>query len=872
MTQFQPVGIARVKVAAVKVVARRIIKQANAGERVVAVRPHKRRPPARKIKTTPNGVLKLAVDATLAVKLASLCDAALLITKLADSEIIPIHAKHDPVEDSRLVGDAGGYHHPSTVCLSCGTAMAHGTHCPKCKKTDKTAKAKDPSFDPKHPDECCPHCGARQERGDDGACNRCRKPWPQKSALAKLAALSSACDAMVKRADAQRIKTAAVRVIARRMVKNAGWGTAITRALDVAGNTFVRGTNRVVNTLTHTAKPFAQVTEHMAPVAARVAEPIAADAAHVLPGAVETVRAGITPVEQAAQTVAKPVEQVAQAAKPVAGGRAWLPQNVLKDRLGQTLAGAAWGGAYGGVTDPGNPQHDFWHAAGNVGLGSLVGAGLGSYGGKLMQRFPWQSRMPLQAALGGAYGYGAGDRFEHPGTGAAIGAGLGFLGPAARHIPGVRNIKPVVNALEGVGGFFEGGTFGGRGIVGSPHSVVSSVANSAIEGPDLWQAARGTGRYAGATPWQRITGAVAGPVEHGETLSTNVGRRVGQAAGVGAAAYAGGDLLASNRGSRERENVQQDIAAGAPPLVQRMIADHFSKERDIRRGMIAGELSPAEGEQRLAMQREHLGRMQLCALEAKGSPAMNALAKTSPEIGESLAALPTVHAAYALKAQQGVISSEQANAAIAKTTEAAFQPVKNLLQQAGKAQEVMANPSKLLENMTDEQLKPFVDRAMKLAVGGGAAGGFGGINAAADGVLQKLFNVAPGTFSGSTKIMALLGGLTMLGGLLGGNTTMGGIGGLLMAVGVIGPLLGFDLGKMLGLDDMISGMFGGQNKPAAPQKQAPVPQTPGQLSAAAQVPHVQTQIAGDAQAPQLSFRQDPADGPLYGSNGVPLTE
>ena len=37
---------------------------------------------------------------------------------------------------------------------------------------------KDPSYDPEHPEECCPHCGARQERGDDGICNRCGKDWP----------------------------------------------------------------------------------------------------------------------------------------------------------------------------------------------------------------------------------------------------------------------------------------------------------------------------------------------------------------------------------------------------------------------------------------------------------------------------------------------------------------------------------------------------------------------------------------------------------------------------------------------------------------------------------------------------------------------
>ena len=44
----------------------------------------------------------------------------------------------------------------------------------------KTAAGKDPSYDPSHPEECCPSCGARQERGDDGYCNRCGKSWPEK--------------------------------------------------------------------------------------------------------------------------------------------------------------------------------------------------------------------------------------------------------------------------------------------------------------------------------------------------------------------------------------------------------------------------------------------------------------------------------------------------------------------------------------------------------------------------------------------------------------------------------------------------------------------------------------------------------------------
>lgn len=43
----------------------------------------------------------------------------------------------------------------------------------------KQAAQKDPSYSPEHPEECCPSCGARLERGDNGNCNRCGKPWPE---------------------------------------------------------------------------------------------------------------------------------------------------------------------------------------------------------------------------------------------------------------------------------------------------------------------------------------------------------------------------------------------------------------------------------------------------------------------------------------------------------------------------------------------------------------------------------------------------------------------------------------------------------------------------------------------------------------------
>jgi len=59
-------------------------------------------------------------------------------------------------------------------------------HAIKCFKSNTVknilleSRFKDPSYDPEHPEECCPHCGARLERGDDGFCNRCREPWPEK--------------------------------------------------------------------------------------------------------------------------------------------------------------------------------------------------------------------------------------------------------------------------------------------------------------------------------------------------------------------------------------------------------------------------------------------------------------------------------------------------------------------------------------------------------------------------------------------------------------------------------------------------------------------------------------------------------------------
>lgn len=42
----------------------------------------------------------------------------------------------------------------------------------------------DPSYDPQHPEECCPHCGACQERSSDGQCNRCGKAWAENRSAA----------------------------------------------------------------------------------------------------------------------------------------------------------------------------------------------------------------------------------------------------------------------------------------------------------------------------------------------------------------------------------------------------------------------------------------------------------------------------------------------------------------------------------------------------------------------------------------------------------------------------------------------------------------------------------------------------------------
>lgn len=63
-----------------------------------------------------------------------------------------------------------------TWCCRCHE-LWEDCHCPG--KEDAEKAALDPSYSPEHPEECCPNCGARQERGDDGQCNRCGQDWPE---------------------------------------------------------------------------------------------------------------------------------------------------------------------------------------------------------------------------------------------------------------------------------------------------------------------------------------------------------------------------------------------------------------------------------------------------------------------------------------------------------------------------------------------------------------------------------------------------------------------------------------------------------------------------------------------------------------------
>ena len=52
----------------------------------------------------------------------------------------------------------------------------------------------DPSYDPDYAEECCMSCGARQERGDGGSCNRCNGDYDEgreKSAVARLGKIAA---------------------------------------------------------------------------------------------------------------------------------------------------------------------------------------------------------------------------------------------------------------------------------------------------------------------------------------------------------------------------------------------------------------------------------------------------------------------------------------------------------------------------------------------------------------------------------------------------------------------------------------------------------------------------------------------------------
>jgi hypothetical protein len=64
---------------------------------------------------------------------------------------------------------------------ACSVNDGCGINVNAAKKTQlkhKGGSYVDEKGNPCPPGECCPHCGARQERGDDGKCNRCGKDWP----------------------------------------------------------------------------------------------------------------------------------------------------------------------------------------------------------------------------------------------------------------------------------------------------------------------------------------------------------------------------------------------------------------------------------------------------------------------------------------------------------------------------------------------------------------------------------------------------------------------------------------------------------------------------------------------------------------------
>ena len=79
----------------------------------------------------------------------------------------------------RQAGQGGG----QTGYLHSGlfAKMVCASEAASRRKEGLASKEKDPSYSPEHSEECCPGCGARLKRGDDGTCNRCNKPWPKKA-------------------------------------------------------------------------------------------------------------------------------------------------------------------------------------------------------------------------------------------------------------------------------------------------------------------------------------------------------------------------------------------------------------------------------------------------------------------------------------------------------------------------------------------------------------------------------------------------------------------------------------------------------------------------------------------------------------------
>lgn len=90
----------------------------------------------------------------------------------------------------------------------------------KFKKSDKDEDDKEDCPE----GECCPHCDARLERGDNGKCNRCGKPWPIKEDIFSIIE-SKIADSSVTTEDFDRyineaFKSSVVDRVQRRVRKN----------------------------------------------------------------------------------------------------------------------------------------------------------------------------------------------------------------------------------------------------------------------------------------------------------------------------------------------------------------------------------------------------------------------------------------------------------------------------------------------------------------------------------------------------------------------------------------------------------------------------------------------------------------------------